>query len=139
MDRVGAAEQDAGITSPVSSLRHLDEGQVLRTIARLRDRISERFPGSGLSGVATALLALGEGTAARVERLKRREALAAPHELRSITHIVDMHQLTKDPDRAALPPADARSPPPRELGPEQPGRYLDHCAEAARRERLGLG
>src|SRR5438094_480067 len=32
-------------------------------------------------------------------RIKRRRALAALHELRSIAHIVDMHQLTKDPDQ----------------------------------------
>ena len=30
-------------------------------------------------------------------RLKRRKVLAALHELRSLAHIVDMHQLTKDP------------------------------------------
>ena len=32
-------------------------------------------------------------------RLKRRRALAAIHELRAMAHIIDMHQLTKDPDR----------------------------------------
>src|SRR5262245_52664163 len=31
-------------------------------------------------------------------RLKRRRALHAIHELRALAHIVDMHQLTKDPD-----------------------------------------
>ena len=31
------------------------------------------------------------------ERLKRRAALKALHELRSIVHVIDMHQLTKDP------------------------------------------
>jgi hypothetical protein len=31
------------------------------------------------------------------ERLKRRRALADLHELRSFAHVVDMHQLTKDP------------------------------------------
>ncbi len=33
------------------------------------------------------------------ERLKRRRALAALHELRSIVHVIDMHQLTKDPTK----------------------------------------
>lgn len=32
-------------------------------------------------------------------RLKSRRALRALHELRSIAHVIDMHQLTKDPDR----------------------------------------
>ncbi len=31
------------------------------------------------------------------ERFKRRSALAALHELRSFAHVIDMHQLTKDP------------------------------------------
>ena len=31
------------------------------------------------------------------DRLKRRRALTALHELRSIVHVIDMHQLTKDP------------------------------------------
>ncbi|MBU6372579.1 MAG: hypothetical protein KJS97_07575 [Alphaproteobacteria bacterium] len=31
------------------------------------------------------------------ERVKRARALAALHELRSLAHVVDMHQLTKDP------------------------------------------
>src|SRR5262249_46961736 len=37
-------------------------------------------------------------------RLKRRKAFAAIHELRSIAHIVDMHQLTKDPEHIRTPP-----------------------------------
>ena len=32
-------------------------------------------------------------------RVKRRRALNALHELRSMAHVIDMHQLTKDPDR----------------------------------------
>jgi hypothetical protein len=32
-------------------------------------------------------------------RVKRRRALAMIHQLRSLAHIVDMHQLTKDPER----------------------------------------
>src|SRR5215471_19218155 len=31
-------------------------------------------------------------------RIKRRRALKAIHELRALAHIVDMHQLTKDPE-----------------------------------------
>ena len=34
------------------------------------------------------------------QRLKRRRALGALHELRVIMHVIDMHQLTKDPSAA---------------------------------------
>ncbi len=55
------------------------------------------------------------------DRLKRQRALDQLHTLRSIAHVVDMHQLTKDPhsfkeDGAALEP-------------EALARYLDYCAE----------
>src|SRR5690606_25851233 len=42
-------------------------------------------------------------------RLKRRRALAAIHELRAIAHIIDMHQLTKDPERLLSPQHDTSS------------------------------
>ena len=57
----------------------------------------------------------------RVEsRIKRRKALEMLHELRSLTHIVDMHQLTKDP---ALLTSDG------EMSPAELGRYLDFCSD----------
>ena len=34
-------------------------------------------------------------------RVKRRRALKAIHELRAIAHVIDMHQLTKDPEMVA--------------------------------------
>jgi hypothetical protein len=51
------------------------------------------------------------------------------HQLRSIAHIVDMHQLTKDPDRMLHPQADTHSSPARVWTREQLGRYLDYCSE----------
>ena len=36
-------------------------------------------------------------------RLKRRTALRMLHRLRSIAHVVDMHQLTKDPENVLRP------------------------------------
>ncbi len=63
------------------------------------------------------------------DRLKRRRALESLHRLRSIAHIVDMHQLTKDPDRVASPEADTASSPRRTLTPTELGRYLDYCSE----------
>ena len=167
----------------------LDAGEILGTIERLRNRIEERFPGSGLGQVcgqlleisryareraawiakpilplriATAVLAvvivagltlmvtqlrpppgrfeLGQfiqvleagindvvliGAAifflVTIEsRIKRRRALRALRELRSIAHIIDMHQLTKDPER---------TDPDRPMTAPQLARYLDYCSE----------
>jgi len=63
-------------------------------------------------------------------RIKRRRALSAIHELRSLAHIVDMHQLTKDPERTVQPGPDTASSPRRALTPFQLYRYLDYCTEA---------
>lgn len=63
------------------------------------------------------------------ERTKRKRALAALHELRSIVHVIDMHQLTKDPAwRTAVTQATASSPR-RTLTPFELSRYLDYCSE----------
>lgn len=62
-------------------------------------------------------------------RLKRRKALAAIHELRSIAHIIDMHQLTKDPERLLNNWSSAAHSPKSSLTPLQLNRYLDYCSE----------
>jgi hypothetical protein len=63
-------------------------------------------------------------------RLKRKRALDALHQLRSIVHVVDMHQLTKDPERLiAPPPPDTASSPVRTMTSSELGRYLDYCSE----------
>jgi hypothetical protein len=62
-------------------------------------------------------------------RVKRRRALKAIHELRSIAHIVDMHQLTKDPERMFSSQPNTASSPVRTMKREQLGRYLDYCSE----------
>ncbi len=168
--------------------RRLDGTRIVETLERLRQRIGERFPGSGLERVSGDLLDAASESMARVTdlrrpnvplriatwaliaiivfvaveallhlrlalrweefagflqssqaiqnvvflglavlflanvetRIKRRRALAALHELRSIAHIVDMHQLTKDPDQFLAQATMTRF----ELS-----RYLDYCAE----------
>lgn len=61
-------------------------------------------------------------------RWKRSRALTAIHELRAIAHVVDMHQLTKDPTEPNL--GEARMPPDdRPLTPDEFVRYLDFCGE----------
>ena len=63
-------------------------------------------------------------------RRKRRRALAALHVLRSIAHIIDMHQLTKDPERVTgASRADTRSSPQRAMSSFELTRYLDYCSE----------
>lgn len=65
-------------------------------------------------------------------RHKRRRALKAIHELRSMAHIVDMHQLTKDPERVRMgdESPDTPSSPVRTLTVFQLSRYLDYCSES---------
>jgi hypothetical protein len=62
-------------------------------------------------------------------RIKRARALRAIHELRAMAHIVDMHQLTKDPERAFRIGPDTASSPKRALSPFELSRYLDYCSE----------
>jgi hypothetical protein len=74
-------------------------------------------------GVAVWFLATVE------TRLKRRVALRGIHELRSIAHVVDMHQLTKDPEHVlGLGPSTAASPM-RSMTRFELARYLDYCSE----------
>ena len=61
-------------------------------------------------------------------RLKCSRALNAIRELRAIAHIVDMHQLTKDPERLLHGPSTPSSPK-RVMTPFQLSRYLDYCIE----------
>ena len=178
--------------------RELDQANILRTTERLKLRISERFPDSGLSKVADELMALGSEVAETVGylrrpnhairipvtiaillmlglavmvivtvqlptevrglaevvqlidagindivflgiaiyfllnvelRLKRKKALRMIHSLRSLAHVVDMHQLTKDPDSLTSTAGDTASSPERTMTAAQLGRYLDYCSE----------
>ncbi|MCB0533562.1 MAG: hypothetical protein H6574_15840 [Lewinellaceae bacterium] len=62
-------------------------------------------------------------------RIKRHSALQALHRLRSIAHVVDMHQLTKDPAHLLSPFRDTESSPEHTLTRFELMRYLDYCAE----------
>ena len=185
------------MTPPFSEL---DPAPVASTISLLARRIQERFPGSGLSGVAAELVRVADQNQAIIEhlrrplwwlrvlaalaigalialsvwaavqltriakggsesladllqgidaatneliflslvvfflvsletRLKRRTALRTMHRLRSIAHVVDMHQLTKDPEYALHPVEGTPSSPVRTLTRTQLVRYLDYCSE----------
>jgi hypothetical protein len=63
-------------------------------------------------------------------RLKRARVLKALHELRALSHVIDMHQLTKDPSQVVVGVGQrTRSSPQRTLTPYQLTRYLDYCTE----------
>ena len=175
--------------------RQLREDKLLETAERIRQRIVERFPDSGLSKVAAEIIQITKDAIGRAEaisrpnrwlraglvvllliavagmvtyvrtrtdpkagwqtvlefldvtkssvailaataiflftletRLKRRRALRAVHELRAMAHLIDMHQLTKDPDRLGNPtePLNVAGRP---MDAEAMGRYLHFCTE----------
>ncbi len=62
-------------------------------------------------------------------RIKRSRALKAIHELRALAHVIDMHQLTKDPESFLIREAEITSSPTQNLTPAQMVRYLDYCSE----------
>jgi len=63
------------------------------------------------------------------ERLQRGRLLALLHRLRSLAHIIDMHQLTKDPERLRENYRPTGVLQPLDLDRDQLERYLDYCSE----------
>jgi len=63
------------------------------------------------------------------ERLQRGRTLQLLHQLRSLAHIIDMHQLTKDPEqlRDSFVPTPASQP--LEMTRDEMERYLEYCSE----------
>lgn len=178
----------------------LESAKVAATVTRLRERIGDRFPESGLHGVCGRLEEIANKTQQTAEwisrpiwwvrlinwivvglsvcvslmiiplfrhhgmedltlrgvlelgdpimnelvllgaaffffftletRIKRNRALKAIHELRSIAHVIDMHQLTKDPERVINPNYQRTEVSPKETMTRfQLRRYLDYCSE----------
>lgn len=62
-------------------------------------------------------------------RIKRKKSLAKLNELRSLAHIIDMHQLTKEPERILKRGNKTKSSPKGELSAFELTRYLDYCSE----------
>jgi len=62
-------------------------------------------------------------------RIKRGRTLKALHELRSLAHIIDMHQLTKDPEWVVTPGEASTLLPERGMTRFELSRYLDYCSE----------
>jgi hypothetical protein len=185
---------------PAQSYRRLDAAMVATTAVKLADRVAERFPASGLAGVADELarsarlagkqahaltrpyyglrallfLVVAGGIGAQVwaarmvdwsvllkandpvaltpviesavnllllmaagswflltleERLRRSRVQAWLHRLRAFAHVVDMHQLTKDPTVILSPGPRTPSSPDRSMTRFELARYLEYCAE----------
>lgn len=64
-------------------------------------------------------------------RIKRNRALEALHSLRAVAHVIDMHQLTKDPSRLTGYGKVIKTPssPQPNLTVFELTRYLDYCSE----------
>ncbi len=62
-------------------------------------------------------------------RFKRRRALKDLHELRSIVHVIDMHQLTKDPSVFLTDHVTTTNSPKDNFTRFEMVRYLDYCSE----------
>jgi hypothetical protein len=105
----------------------------------LRLRLDVRADGINLAefvqmiGAALdTLVLLGAGIvflATLENRWKRMRVIRAVNRLRCIAHIVDMHQLTKDPDSIAEHAVSTAHSPQRALGSYELARYLDYCTE----------
>ena len=63
-------------------------------------------------------------------RIKHDRALKAIHELRALAHIVDMHQLTKDPETYFGQSVHTTRFVKRAMTPFELNRYLDYCSDA---------
>jgi len=63
------------------------------------------------------------------QRLKRNRALGDLHKLRSIVHVIDMHQLTKDPSAVLAGGEPTAHSPKRTFTSFELMRYLDYCSE----------
>lgn len=81
--------------------------------------------------INTSILA-GLGLTALIKteaRIKRDRVFAHLHSLRSMVHVIDMHQLTKDPVVLMAGYQRTAASPERTLTPAELTRYLDYCSE----------
>jgi hypothetical protein len=185
-------------SAAVAEYLRLDGDRIVATARRLRQRVEQRFPGSGLGRVAHELVRVAELAQQRVARiarpnwalraavlaltalilaglaatalslrapaepltllafiaalesgindvvfvgvgvfflltaetrLKRHRALPAIGELRTIAHLIDMHQLTKDPEWVQPRGEETGHVERRPLTAFELARYLDYCSE----------
>ena len=110
----------AGLLATLSSLRAPTESfKLVEFVQLLESGINDVV----LVGAAIFFLVTLEN------RIKRHRALAAIHEMRAIAHVIDMHQLTKDPEWVLGRGQETGILPPRDMSPFELSRYLDYCSE----------
>jgi hypothetical protein len=63
------------------------------------------------------------------QRVRRKRAIGAINALRDVAHVIDMKQLTKDPDYVSKVVHPTAHSPKRDLDAFSLGRYLDYCTE----------
>jgi hypothetical protein len=63
------------------------------------------------------------------ERLERRDLLRLLHRLRSLAHVIDMHQLSKDPEQTSPNYTPTAQSVQHGLDADQLHHYLDYCSE----------
>ena len=108
-----------GITALISLRHYSGEASVYEVLQGIEAGINDLV----FIAIAIAFLVTWEN------RIKRRRALKALHQLRSLAHIIDMHQLTKDPDRVLNTGQNTPSSPERPMTAFLLVRYLDYCSE----------
>jgi len=63
------------------------------------------------------------------ERRERRTLVGLLHKLRSLAHVVDMHQLDKDPEQARADYVPTEQSPTNRMNAEELHHYFDYCSE----------
>lgn len=123
--RIGAAAGILGILGVF--------GAILLLAIRVKmqvENISELFQASEAAVNDVILLCVAIYFFVTLEaRVKQRAALKALQKLRTIVHIVDMHQLSKDPEHLLAPAMRTESSPKRTMTRFELARYLDYCSE----------
>jgi hypothetical protein len=90
---------------------------------------------SDVQSIAAVFNVLAVGSVAvlfllRLEtNIKRKRAHVVLHQLRSLAHVIDMHQLSKDPAGRRLPQPEITESPKGAMTPASLGRYLDYCTD----------
>ena len=86
----------------------------------------------GIEAVINIAILMGAGSwflLTLETRTKRERILGELHQLRALAHVVDMHQLTKDPMIVTGRGPSTASSPQRNMSAFELGRYLDYCSE----------
>ena len=112
----------AGLVAQVAAFRFLHLERIEGTAPELLQ---------GLEAAVSLLILFGSAVwfvLTLEERIKRQRVLDALHRLRSLAHVIDMHQLTKDPT-IVLDAQKTPASPERTMSHFQLTRYLDYCSE----------